>query len=377
MKMLNEEISRIKELINLNESSSNEGTFKAPLAGSIYVTSPFGAKRSYETHPGVDLRAKSGTQILSPADGVIVTADANNNPKCGGTIDIKFNDGLWGRFCHVKQIYKKKGDPVSQGDVLGLSGGDANDPGHGNSQNAHIHFTLKKDGVLVDPMKYIDKVQVTTGNPITGDLNNGNLFNLFSGGDIGNTSYYSNFLQKLFRYIFSILKENNEYGSFGKKVSIHSKDILIPYSSNDKIKSPISGVIQNYTYNSECKNQVSVKHTINNQTFYLEYCGIKNVSVSRGDNVSKGTTIGTTDSDVEVYFYNESGRKQYIEDVLNQESTSKSSSTSYSSDKRDPINLPSKQRSPINLPSKQRSPINLPSKPRSPIVSLSSKRSPL
>jgi hypothetical protein len=164
MNILKEEINRYKDLMNI-KSSLNEGTFMAPLAGSVYVTSPFGKQRSYEKHPGVDLRAKSGTQILSPADGVVELADSNNNPKCGGTVDVKFNDGLWGRFCHVKAIYKKKGDPVSQGDVLGLSGGDSRDPGRGNSKDAHIHFTLKKDGRLVDPMDYIGKARITTGEP--------------------------------------------------------------------------------------------------------------------------------------------------------------------------------------------------------------------
>ena len=354
MKILNEEISRIKELINLNESSSKYSKVVDTYDNVDFKDGIVGNSRPSQDsiNPAllkdIDVAAKNAGVKVSVTTAVSGHNSLPSRHPDGNAVDIAIING--------KAVSKNNRDDADKFVNALVSMGYTKNKEIG-SDKAVLTFGFPK---------HDDHVHVSNKTEISS-----------SGGDIGNTSYYSNFLQKLFRYIFSILKENNEYGSFGKKVSIHSKDILIPSSSNDKIKSPISGVIQNYSYNSECKNQVSVKHTINNQTFYLEYCGIKNVSVSRGDNVSKGTTIGTTDSDVEVYFYNESGRKQYIEDVLNQESTSKSSSTSYSSDKRDPINLPSKQRSPINLPSKQRSPINLPSKPRSPIVSLSSKRSPL
>ena len=181
--LLNEQVDRMKDLMK-TKSNLKENTLSAPLSGNLQVTSPFGQKRSYETHPGVDLAAASGTKILSPADGTVVLADANNNPKCGGTLDVQFGDGFWARFCHVKSFSVKNGDKVKQGQILGLSGGNAGDPGHGNSKNAHLHFTLKKDGKLVNPMDYIDKVNISSAGVSGEDKKTtlDDLLSLFGGG---------------------------------------------------------------------------------------------------------------------------------------------------------------------------------------------------
>lgn len=126
------------------------------------INHPFGEKRSYEIHPGVDLGTRSGTPVKAPLGGEI-TNTTMNGPKCGGTIDIDHKNGLWTRFCHMKRIDVKKGDIVSQGQIVGLSGGGSKDVGKGNSKGEHLHWTLKKNykggtkGDLVDPMTYLNK----------------------------------------------------------------------------------------------------------------------------------------------------------------------------------------------------------------------------
>ena len=135
----------------------NEAVFMAPVPIPNQINHPFGEKRSYETHPGVDLGVPSGTNIKAPADGVVKTANSNLNSKCGGTIDIDYGNGFWSRFCHVKTINVNVGDVVKKGQIVGLTGGASNDTGRGNSKGPHLHFTLKKDGRLVDPMDYVGK----------------------------------------------------------------------------------------------------------------------------------------------------------------------------------------------------------------------------
>lgn len=120
------------------------------------TTSNFGEKRSYENHPGVDLKANSGTPIKSPADGTVLDAETRNNA-CGGTIQIQHADGFVSRYCHCKNINVSKGQSVKQGEIVGLTGGSKSDAGRGNSKGAHLHFELKKDGKLVNPMNYIGK----------------------------------------------------------------------------------------------------------------------------------------------------------------------------------------------------------------------------
>ena len=129
------------------------------------VTSPFGAKRSYETHPGVDLKAGSGTPVKSPAEGVVLKAGQTSGA-CGGSVTIKHGNDFQSRYCHLKQIDVTTGQKLNQGDQIGLSGGAANDYGRGNSRGAHLHFELKKNGQLVNPMNYIGKggYDFTTSN---------------------------------------------------------------------------------------------------------------------------------------------------------------------------------------------------------------------
>lgn len=129
----------------------------APVPIKPGLKSNFGQKRSYENHPGVDIPVPVGTPVLSPMDGVVKLADFNKNRLCGATIDIDYKNGFTSRFCHMSRIDVQEGDVVKQGQTVGLSGGKVGAPGAGNSQGPHLHFTLKKDGKLVDALEYINK----------------------------------------------------------------------------------------------------------------------------------------------------------------------------------------------------------------------------
>lgn len=150
-----------------NLKSIQEASIASPISGGK-LTSNFGEKRSYETHAGVDLATKSGTPVKAIMDGIVEVGDVDHNNMCGGTIDINYGNGFWSRFCHMKQINVSKGDKVTAGQVVGLSGGAAGDRGKGNSRGAHLHFTLKKDGKLVNPMDYIGRSAGEYNDPVTG-----------------------------------------------------------------------------------------------------------------------------------------------------------------------------------------------------------------
>jgi murein DD-endopeptidase MepM/ murein hydrolase activator NlpD len=153
-----EEINNAKKSL----SGLQEAALNSPL-DKVSVNSPFGSRWGGE-HNGVDLAADAA-EVKSPADGVIVKV-ANDDPPCGGTIVIDHADGFRTGFCHMQKINVSSGQEVKQGDVIGISGGGANDPGHGRSDGRHLHFTLRKDGQLVNPMDYINKDSVVmSGTP--------------------------------------------------------------------------------------------------------------------------------------------------------------------------------------------------------------------
>lgn len=144
-------------LIFIKKHLPTSTSILAPVAIKPGLKSNFGEKRSYETHPGADIPVPVGTPVLSPMDGVVKLADFNNNRLCGATIDIDYKNGFTSRFCHMSRIDVQTGDVVKQGQSVGLSGGKVGAPGAGNSQGPHLHFTLKKNGILVDPLEYINK----------------------------------------------------------------------------------------------------------------------------------------------------------------------------------------------------------------------------
>jgi hypothetical protein len=99
------------------------------------------------------------------------------------------------------------------------------------------------------------------------------------------------------------LKEEKIYSQLGNRTSDKSQTIIIPSSSNRKIKSPVKGVINNYRPNRSCDNQITIEYEIGGKTHYLQYCGISNPEIRDGGNVSKGDILGTTSSDVTVSLY--------------------------------------------------------------------------
>ena len=149
-------------MLSNNKSVVNEVALISPL-DQTSVNSGFG-QRWGRLHNGVDLAANA-IEVKSPADGV-VEVGAIKNDSCGGTIIISHAGGFKTGFCHMQKITVKPGENVKQGDVIGISGGGKGDIGRGRSDGRHLHFTLRKDGKVVDPMDYINK----TGVIMTGEV---------------------------------------------------------------------------------------------------------------------------------------------------------------------------------------------------------------
>jgi hypothetical protein len=56
---------------------------------------------------------------------------------------------------------------------------------------------------------------------------------------------------------------------------------------------------------------------------YIEYCGIKTPRVRIGNSVSKGDTLGESDTDVNVFIYKSNKNKDYISDYFSKDSIGK------------------------------------------------------
>jgi hypothetical protein len=295
-----EELESLKNSIK-EVSSINEAALISPVDNTS-VTSPFGPRWGRQ-HTGVDLTANSAN-VKAVADGIVEVA-AILNDDCGGTIKINHASGFKSGYCHMKKINVAPGQQVKQGDIIGISGGGANDVGRGRSDGPHLHFTLRKDDQLVNPMDYINKTDINLTGPVTNSVSKTNSSsstlssvtpNVNSVGTSGPTEYAP--IVGTVKSIEGLYENRN----LGKNTSNRYGRIIIPKDDNPKIKSPISGKINNRKFFSGCVNQTTIEYD-NNGTKYLQYCGISNPSLSTGDVVSAGSVLGNTDSDVEVTLY--------------------------------------------------------------------------
>jgi murein DD-endopeptidase MepM/ murein hydrolase activator NlpD len=294
----------IKEVTsNRDKSSINETAFISPLDNTS-VTSPFGPRWG-TLHTGVDLMANS-ENVKSVADGVVEVA-AILNDDCGGTIKINHADGYKTGYCHLKQINVSPGQQVKQGDVIGISGGGDNDIGQGRSTGPHLHFTLRKDGELLNPMDYLDKDGIElTGQVPTSDSD----YSTVTGEKESSPRPQYARIAGSVKSIEGI----NESRSLGKNSSNRYGRIILPKDDNPKIKSPISGKINNSKFFSGCVNQLTIENN-DNGTTYLQYCGISSPSLSNGDKVNSGDLLGRTDTDVEVNMFDHTWSKIPITDT--------------------------------------------------------------
>jgi murein DD-endopeptidase MepM/ murein hydrolase activator NlpD len=132
------------------------GTFRAPLAGSLTVTAPFGQRRAYNDgpvstfHAGLDLRAAQGTPVLAAAAGRVVLA--MRLQVRGNCIVIDHGMGVYTMYAHLSAFRVAKGATVKAGQVLGLSGNT------GLSTAAHLHWELHASGPAVSPLEWTQRI---------------------------------------------------------------------------------------------------------------------------------------------------------------------------------------------------------------------------
>jgi hypothetical protein len=149
-----EEIKSTKNSIQQSVALNEDIAFASPLNRKLIVTSRFGPRRG-ELHNGVDLVANA-ENVKSVADGKVIETAADSK-LCGGKIVIKHSNGYQTGYCHMMKINVVAGQIVKRGDVIGVSGGGLSDPGKGRTTGRHLHFTLRKDDIPIDPMKFLDK----------------------------------------------------------------------------------------------------------------------------------------------------------------------------------------------------------------------------
>lgn len=115
------------------------------------VASPFGNRfhpvlKRYILHTGVDFVAKY-VPLRAAKDGTVSFTGYMNG--YGKIIIIKHSGGYETRYAHLSTISTKVGEFVKKGELIGKTGAS------GRVTGPHLHFEIRKNGVPLNPMKYI------------------------------------------------------------------------------------------------------------------------------------------------------------------------------------------------------------------------------
>jgi peptidoglycan DL-endopeptidase CwlO len=117
------------------------------------VVSGFGPRTingSYEYHPGIDIAVPEGTPIRAAADGtVLFTEPEASSGGYGNYTCIDHGGGLSTCYAHQSSFAVSAGQAVAQGEIIGYSGCT------GYCLGPHVHFEVRIDGQVTDPMGYL------------------------------------------------------------------------------------------------------------------------------------------------------------------------------------------------------------------------------
>lgn len=108
-------------------------------------TSPWAAKSEF--HSGLDIGARVGTPVKSPAPGTVVFAGWN--AEYGHALIIDHGNETKSLYGHLSTISVAVNQKVQRGDVIALTGNT------GRSSGPHLHYEIQVKGQSVNPTSYL------------------------------------------------------------------------------------------------------------------------------------------------------------------------------------------------------------------------------
>jgi len=117
-----------------------------------WLTSLFGKRKDPFTgrrkmHEGLDIAGRVGTPILATADGVINRVGHFSG--YGKLVVVDHGYGYQTYYGHNSKLYVKAGQRVKRGDKIAALGNT------GTSTGPHVHYEIRRNGVPINPRKYL------------------------------------------------------------------------------------------------------------------------------------------------------------------------------------------------------------------------------
>ena len=122
------------------------------------------AERFGVAHHAVDIPVPQGTAIRAPADGTVLKVAMNGLGY--SYIVIQHKGELQTIYGHVTDATVAEGDEVTFSQIIGHTGGQPGTKGAGLlTTGPHLHFAVRVNGTLVDPMQYLPRLAGVSTEP--------------------------------------------------------------------------------------------------------------------------------------------------------------------------------------------------------------------
>ena len=106
---------------------------------------------TYMPNTGIDYTSDNNFEIVSILDGTVI--DIKEDELLGKIVEIRHNNELVSSYAGLSEISVQKGETVTQGMKIGMSGTNKLNSSLGN----HLHLEIYENGINIDPSKVIGK----------------------------------------------------------------------------------------------------------------------------------------------------------------------------------------------------------------------------
>ena len=129
---------------------------EASAAGFVWpAEGPITSVMTYWHPTGIDIGAQMNEPVVATNSGTVIFAGGDPCCSYGYYVDIRHPGGFVSRVAHLNKIWVSVGQQVSRGEIIGLNGST------GRSTGPHVHFELRRNGLLQNPLNYIPRTNLT------------------------------------------------------------------------------------------------------------------------------------------------------------------------------------------------------------------------
>lgn len=106
---------------------------------------------TYMPNTGIDYKREEKFEVVSILDGTVI--DIKEDEMLGKIVEIRHENELVSSYAALSEISVQKGESITQGMKIGMSGTNKVNESLGN----HLHFEIYQNGINIDPLKVIGK----------------------------------------------------------------------------------------------------------------------------------------------------------------------------------------------------------------------------